>query len=92
MENIINLVKEFKKEIREEEIKRIQMKKRKGKERILNSKAEVFKRSKLPVKYMVIILFGWNNGKFEDKYLKKLKRSWVRWKEKERYVSTEIEP
>ncbi len=54
------------------------MKKGKGKERILNPKAEVFKRSKLPVKYVVIILFGWNNGKFENKYLKKLKRSWVR--------------
>ena len=78
MENIINLVKEFKKKIREEEIKRIQMKKGKGKERILNPKAEVFKRSKLPVKYVVIILFGWNNGKIENKYLKKLKRSWVR--------------
>ena len=68
------------------------MKKGKGKERILNLKAEVFKRSKLPVKYVVIILFGWNNGKFENKYLKKLKRSWVRQKEKKKYVSTEIEP
>ena len=68
------------------------MKKGKGKERILNPKAEVFKRSKLPVKYVVIILFGWNNGKIENKYLKKLKRSWVRQKEKKKYVSTEIEP
>ena len=68
------------------------MKKGKGKERILNPKAEVFKRSKLPVKYVVIILFGWNNEKFENKYLKKLKRSWVRQKEKKKYVSTEIEP
>ena len=68
------------------------MKKGKRKERILNPKAEVFKRSKLLVKYVVIILFGWNNGKFENKYLKKLKRSWVRQKEKKKYVSTEIEP
>jgi len=44
----------------------------------LNPEAEVFKRSKLPEKYIAKILFGWDNRKFEDEYLKKLKRSWVR--------------
>jgi len=28
-------------------------------------------------------LFGWNDNKFENEYLKKLERSWVRWKGKE---------
>ena len=51
----------------------------------------MFKRSELPVKYMVVIFFGWNNEKFEDEYLKKLKRSWVRWKGKVKHVSTKIE-
>jgi len=86
-------VKEFKKEVREEEIKRVQMRKekRKGKERALNPKAEVFRRSKLLGKYTVKILFGWNNRKFEDEYLKKLERSWARWKEKEKQVPLEAE-
>ena len=37
----------------------------------------------LPEKYIVRILFGQNNKKFEDEYLKKLERNWVRWKGKE---------
>ena len=35
-----------------------------------------FKRGELPGKYMVMTLYKWNNRKFEDKYLKKLKRNW----------------
>jgi len=46
----------------------------------MNPEAEEFRRSKLPVKYMARILFGWDDKKFEDKYLKKLKRCWKRWK------------
>ena len=41
----------------------------------MNPEAEVFKRSELSGKYTVKILFGCNNKKFEDKYLKKLERS-----------------
>ena len=89
--NTMNLVKKFKKEIREEEIRRVQIRKEKGKERALNSKVEVFRRSELPEKYMVKILFRWNNRKFEDEYLKKLERSWIRWKGKERQVPLEME-
>ena len=54
------------------------MRKKKGKKRILNLEAEILRRSELLEKYMVRILFGWNNGKFEDKYLKKLERNWAR--------------
>ena len=57
---------------------------------VLNLKTEVFKRSKLPGKYMANILFRQDDEKFEDEYLKKLERSWVRWKEKERQVSPEM--
>jgi len=49
----------------------------------LNTKAEEFKRSKLPGKYTARILFGWDNKKFEDEYLKKLEKNWARWKGKE---------
>jgi len=41
---------------------------------------EKFRRSELPGKYTGKILFRWDNGKFEDKYLKKLERNWQRWK------------
>jgi len=58
LENAIDLVEEFEKEIKEKEIRRVQMKKKKEKERILNLKAKMFKRSELPEKHMVKILFG----------------------------------
>ena len=44
----------------------------------LNPEAKEFKRSELPEKYTVRILFRQDNNKFEDKYLKKLERNWVR--------------
>jgi len=44
----------------------------------LNPKAEEFKRSELLGKYMVRILFMWDNKKFKDKYLKKLEKNWAR--------------
>jgi len=44
----------------------------------LNPEAEQFKRSKLPGKFTARLLFGWDNKKFEDKYLKKLERNWTR--------------
>ena len=50
-------MKEFEKKIKEEEIRRIQIRKENKKERILNSETEVFKRSKLLEKYIVKILF-----------------------------------
>ena len=46
----------------------------------LNLEAEEFKKSELPGKYMIRILFGQSNNKFEDEYLKKLERNWARWK------------
>jgi len=88
----MDLVEDFKKEIRKEEIRRVQLRKEKGKERVMNLKVEMFKRCKLLRKYILKILFRQNNGKFEDEYLKKLKRSWARWKGKERQVPPEVEP
>ena len=48
----------------------------------LNPEAEEFKKSELSGKYTARILFGQNDKKFEDEYLKKLERNWARWKEK----------
>ena len=36
---------------------------------------EEFRRSELLGKYTAKILFEWDNGKFEDKYVKKLERN-----------------
>ena len=76
LKNVMDLVEEFEKKIREEEIQQVE--KRKGKqkaiERELNPEAEEFKRSELPGKYIARILFGWDNNKFENEYLKKLEK------------------
>jgi len=66
----MELLKEFEQEIREEEIRQVERRKEKGKESELNPEAEVFRRSKLLEKYIAKILFGWDNGKFKDEYLK----------------------
>ena len=63
------------------------MEKKKEKQRVieveLNPEVEEFKRSKLLAKYTARILFGWDDNKFENEYLKKLERNWTRWKGKE---------
>jgi len=51
-------IREFEKEIREEGIRRVYIRKEKGKKRMLNLEAEIFKRSELLGKYTVKILFG----------------------------------
>ena len=47
-----------------------------------------FRRGILLRKYMVKLLYGWDDGKFEAEYLKKLERNWQRWKS----VSLEEKP
>ena len=54
---MIELVKDFEKKIRKEEIRKVQIRKEKKKEETLNLEPEMFKRSKLPRKYTVKILF-----------------------------------
>jgi len=41
----------------------------------LNPRVDKFKRSKLLGKYIARLLFGWDDRKFEDEYLKKLDRN-----------------
>ena len=35
-----------------------------------------FRRGELPGKYTVKMLYGWDDGKFEEKYLRKLEKKW----------------
>jgi len=39
-----------------------------------------FRREELLGKYIAKMLYGWNDGKFEKEYLKKLERNWQKWK------------
>jgi len=43
-------------------------------------KTEEYRRMELPGKYTAKLLYGWNNRKFEEEYLKKLERNCRRWK------------
>jgi len=46
----------------------------------LNSRVEEFRRMELLGKYIAKLLYGWNDGKFEVEYLRKLERNWQKWK------------
>ena len=38
------------------------------------------RRGELPGKFMAKMLYGWDDGRFEEEYLRKLERNWQRWK------------
>ena len=78
MKNVMEKIEEFEKERFKEEIWRIKMKKEK--EIKLNLEAEEFRRGELLGKYMAKLLYGWDDKKFNEEYLKKLERNWNRWK------------
>ena len=76
LKNVMGKVEEFEKGRFEEEIQRIRIKK--GKEMKLNPEAEEFRREELPGKFTAKLLYGWDNKKFDEEYLKKLERNWNR--------------
>jgi len=78
LKNVMEKVEEFEKGRFEEEIRRIRIKK--GKEMKLNPEAEEFKGEELPGRYMAKLLYGWDDKKFDEEYLRKLERNWNRWK------------
>ena len=39
-----------------------------------------FRRGKLPRKFTAKMLYRWDDGKFEEEYLRKLERNWRKWK------------
>ena len=49
-------------------------------ERIDMAEERDFRRGELLEKFMARMLYGWDDGKFEEEYLKKLERNWRRWK------------
>jgi len=72
LKNAEELIKEFEQggiEVRQQE--KIEKKK----------EVDKYRRMKLLEKYTAKLLYGWDNKKFEDEYLKKLEKNWKRWKE-----------
>jgi len=49
-------------------------------EKIDMAKEKDFRREELPEKFTARMLYRWDNGKFDEEYLKKLERNWQRWK------------
>ena len=49
-------------------------------ERIDMAEESDFRRGELPGKFIARMLYGWDDGKFEEEYLRKLKKNWRRWK------------
>jgi len=39
-----------------------------------------FKRGELPEKFMAKMLYGWDDRRFEEEYLRKLEKNWQKWK------------
>ena len=68
LKNAMKKVEEFEKGRFEEEIRRIK----------LNPEVEEFKKGELPGRYTAKLLYGWDDKKFDEEYLKKLQRNWNR--------------
>ena len=57
-------------------------------ERIDMAEERDFRRGELLGKYTAKLLYGWDDKKFEEEYLRKLERNWWKWKS----VSLEEKP
>ena len=73
LENAKELVEEFKERLNAE----VRWQKNIEAEREIkkNPRVEKDRRSKLLGKYTAKLLYGWNDGKFEEKYLRKLEKN-----------------
>ena len=78
LKNAMEKVEEFEKGRFKEEIQRIRLKKEK--EIKLNPEVEEFKRGELLERYMAKLLYGLDDEKFDEEYLKKLEKNWNRQK------------
>ena len=47
-------------------------------EKLDRTEEKDFRRGELLEKYMAKMLYGWDDGKFEKEYLRKLERNWVK--------------
>jgi len=66
LENVEELIKEF-------EQGGIEVRRQEG-------EVDEYRRMELQGKYMVKLLYGWDDQKFEEEYLNKLEKNWKKWK------------
>jgi len=52
----------------------------KRQEKINITEERNFRRGELSGKFTAKMLYGWDNRKFEEEYLKRLERNWQKWK------------
>ena len=76
LKNVKELIEEFEEKLRAE-VRRVEEIDKRWKAK-LNLKAEEFRRGKLSGRYMAKLLYGWDDKKFDEEYLKKLERNWNR--------------
>ena len=57
-------------------------------EKLDTAEKKNFRREELPGRFMAKMLYRWDDGKFEEEYLRKLERNWRKWKS----VSSEEKP
>jgi len=67
LENAREVLEEFKGRVKTE-VKR--------QEKLNMAKEKDFRRGELPGRFTAKILYRWDNGKFEEEYLRKLERNW----------------
>jgi len=71
LKNTEELIEEF--ERREVEVRRQEKMERK-------KEVDEYKRMEVPGKYIAKLLYGWDDKKFEEEYLRKLEKNWKKWK------------
>ena len=89
LENAKELVDKFEERLGAE-VRRVKRVDQKQKVK-MNPKAEKFRRSELLGRYTAKLLYGWDNKKFGEEYLKKLDRNWNRQKNNRKKEEREYE-
>ena len=80
LKNVEELIEEFEKE---------GMEVRRQKETERKREVEEYRRMELPGKYTAKLLYGWDDKKFEEEYLRKLDKNWRKWKNDRKEVERE---
>jgi len=60
-------------------------------EKLNRAEEQDFRKGELPEKFTARMLYGWDDRKFEEEYLKKLERNWNKWKKEKKESEKEVE-
>jgi len=70
LENVKEVIKEFKKEYRQDQEDVARQEHKEG----------IFKREELPGRFTAKRLFGWSDKRYDEEYWGRLERNWKQWK------------